>query len=229
MQIAAAGDRHAARSGRLRAGLHRPAPGRPGRGVRLPGRACSSRSCTSCARPRPDRAEVAAAAAALRQAESPLLVAGGGVHYSLAEAELAAFAERHGIPVVETVAGKSSVTWDHPMLRRPDRCHRMRGRQPARRRGRRRRRRRDSTAGLHDWVVDRVRPPRAAHRRASTRPASTPASTSPLRWSATRVESLVELGAALGDWRAPTAWTARVADEVAGYWAYVDGLARRDG
>ena len=34
-------------------------------------------------------------------------IAGGGVHYSLAEAELAAFAERHGIPVVETVAGKS--------------------------------------------------------------------------------------------------------------------------
>ena len=70
-------------------------------------------------RPRPDRAELDAAAAAIRQANSPLLVAGGGVHYSFAEAELAAFAERHGIPVVETVAGKSCVTWDHPMFAGP--------------------------------------------------------------------------------------------------------------
>ena len=70
-------------------------------------------------RPRPDRAELDAAAAAIRLAKSPLLVAGGGVHYSFAEAELAAFAERHGIPVVETVAGKSCLTWDHPMFAGP--------------------------------------------------------------------------------------------------------------
>ena len=66
------------------------------------------------ARPRPDRGQVAAAVAAIRAAERPLIVAGGGVHYSLAEAELTAFAERHGIPVVETVAGKSCLTFDHP-------------------------------------------------------------------------------------------------------------------
>ena len=46
--------------------------------------------------------------------ERPLLVAGGGVHYSLAEAALRAFAERHGIPVAETQAGKGSLPWDHP-------------------------------------------------------------------------------------------------------------------
>jgi 3D-(3,5/4)-trihydroxycyclohexane-1,2-dione acylhydrolase (decyclizing) len=65
-------------------------------------------------RQRPDRLELAAAAAALREAQRPLVLAGGGVHYSLAEAELARFAEAHGLPVVETVAGKSSLVADHP-------------------------------------------------------------------------------------------------------------------
>jgi 3D-(3,5/4)-trihydroxycyclohexane-1,2-dione acylhydrolase (decyclizing) len=70
-------------------------------------------------RPGPDPSEVAEAARALRAAVRPLLIAGGGVHYSLATAQLAAFAERHGVPVVETVAGKSSVPWDHPMFAGP--------------------------------------------------------------------------------------------------------------
>jgi 3D-(3,5/4)-trihydroxycyclohexane-1,2-dione acylhydrolase (decyclizing) len=65
-------------------------------------------------RPRPDRREVEQAASLLRAAERPLIIAGGGVHYSLAESELADFARDHGIPVVETVAGKSSLVWDHP-------------------------------------------------------------------------------------------------------------------
>jgi 3D-(3,5/4)-trihydroxycyclohexane-1,2-dione acylhydrolase (decyclizing) len=70
-------------------------------------------------RPGPDPQEVQAAAGLLRTAERPMLIAGGGVHYSLAEEELAGFAERHGIPVVETVAGKSSLTWDHPLQAGP--------------------------------------------------------------------------------------------------------------
>ncbi|MEO5609942.1 MAG: 3D-(3,5/4)-trihydroxycyclohexane-1,2-dione acylhydrolase (decyclizing) [Ornithinibacter sp.] len=70
-------------------------------------------------RPRADREELVAAAAALRIAERPVLIAGGGVHYSLAEAELADFAQRHGIPVVETVAGKSSLLADHPRYAGP--------------------------------------------------------------------------------------------------------------
>ena len=65
-------------------------------------------------RTRPDEREVAAAAAALRGAQRPLVIAGGGVHYSLAEEALRALVEAHGIPVVETVAGKSSVAADHP-------------------------------------------------------------------------------------------------------------------
>ncbi len=70
-------------------------------------------------RPRADLAELERAAAALRAAERPVLVAGGGVHYSLAEAELAEFALRHGIPVVETVAGKSCLVADHPRYAGP--------------------------------------------------------------------------------------------------------------
>src|SRR6266545_1252325 len=70
-------------------------------------------------RPGPDPVEVEAAASLLRSARSPLVVAGGGVHYSLAEDELARFAEDHHLPVVETVAGKSSLTWDHPSFAGP--------------------------------------------------------------------------------------------------------------
>ncbi len=70
-------------------------------------------------RPRADQVELERAVAALRAAERPVIVAGGGVHYSLAEAELADFALRHGIPVVETVAGKSSLVADHPRYTGP--------------------------------------------------------------------------------------------------------------
>ena len=65
-------------------------------------------------RPRPDRHRLAAAARRLRDSRRPLIIAGGGVHYSLAEAPLAAFAEGHGVPVSETQAGKGSLAWDHP-------------------------------------------------------------------------------------------------------------------
>ncbi len=65
-------------------------------------------------RPRADLGELDRAAALLRSAERPLIISGGGVHYSLAETELSDFAMRHGIPVVETVAGKSTLLWDHP-------------------------------------------------------------------------------------------------------------------
>ncbi len=47
--------------------------------------------------------------------EKPLLVVGGGVHYSLATQDVIAFAEALQIPVVETQAGKSAVPWDHPL------------------------------------------------------------------------------------------------------------------
>ncbi|NDH22136.1 MAG: 3D-(3,5/4)-trihydroxycyclohexane-1,2-dione acylhydrolase (decyclizing), partial [Rhodobacteraceae bacterium] len=52
---------------------------------------------------------------AIRAAKRPVIVAGGGVHYSDATVELAAFAEAHNIPVAETQAGKSALPWDHPL------------------------------------------------------------------------------------------------------------------
>jgi 3D-(3,5/4)-trihydroxycyclohexane-1,2-dione acylhydrolase (decyclizing) len=65
-------------------------------------------------RPGPDPRDVEAAAALIVRAERPLIIAGGGVHYSGAVDTLRSFAERHAIPVVETVAGKSTLTHDHP-------------------------------------------------------------------------------------------------------------------
>jgi 3D-(3,5/4)-trihydroxycyclohexane-1,2-dione acylhydrolase (decyclizing) len=63
----------------------------------------------------PDPAEVAQVADLLRAATSPVIVAGGGVHYGHATKALLAFAEAHGIAVVETQAGKSALPWDHPL------------------------------------------------------------------------------------------------------------------
>ncbi|MDB2475890.1 3D-(3,5/4)-trihydroxycyclohexane-1,2-dione acylhydrolase (decyclizing), partial [Paracoccaceae bacterium] len=66
-------------------------------------------------RVRPDVNELADMADAIRAAKRPVIVAGGGVHYSDATADLAAFAEAHHIPVAETQAGKSALPWDHPL------------------------------------------------------------------------------------------------------------------
>ncbi|HEV7710450.1 MAG TPA: 3D-(3,5/4)-trihydroxycyclohexane-1,2-dione acylhydrolase (decyclizing), partial [Asanoa sp.] len=54
------------------------------------------------------------AVAAIRGAERPLIVAGGGVIYAEATEALAAFAERTGIPVGETQAGKGALHHGHP-------------------------------------------------------------------------------------------------------------------
>ena len=64
----------------------------------------------------PDRDEVVEAALALREAQRPLVIAGGGTLYSGAEAALAAFAEAHDLPVAETQAGKSSLSGEHANL-----------------------------------------------------------------------------------------------------------------
>jgi 3D-(3,5/4)-trihydroxycyclohexane-1,2-dione acylhydrolase (decyclizing) len=65
-------------------------------------------------RPRPDEDEVRRAVAVLAAAERPLVVAGGGVRYSLAETELADFARRHRLPVAETMAGRGNLRADDP-------------------------------------------------------------------------------------------------------------------
>jgi len=66
-------------------------------------------------RPRPDRDAVHTAAHCLKTAKKPLIISGGGVRYSLAEQELADFALKRGIPVVETIAGKGALVHEHPV------------------------------------------------------------------------------------------------------------------
>ena len=63
---------------------------------------------------RPDVGEIAAAAQCIQRAARPVIVAGGGVHYSLAAGALADFSERPNIPVVETIAGMSALVYAHP-------------------------------------------------------------------------------------------------------------------
>ncbi|MCH7609677.1 MAG: 3D-(3,5/4)-trihydroxycyclohexane-1,2-dione acylhydrolase (decyclizing) [Chloroflexi bacterium] len=67
------------------------------------------------ARPVPPRELVARAVEMIRRADSPLIVAGGGVIYSEATEALASFVESTGIPVGETQAGKGSLRYDHPL------------------------------------------------------------------------------------------------------------------
>jgi 3D-(3,5/4)-trihydroxycyclohexane-1,2-dione acylhydrolase (decyclizing) len=64
----------------------------------------------------PDEAALAEAAARVRAARRPLLVAGGGVIYSEATDALRRFCEHTGIPVGETQAGKGSLPYDHPSV-----------------------------------------------------------------------------------------------------------------
>jgi 3D-(3,5/4)-trihydroxycyclohexane-1,2-dione acylhydrolase (decyclizing) len=65
--------------------------------------------------PSPDPAELTRAAAILRNAKRPLIVAGGGVLYALATDALRVFVDKHAVPVAETQAGKGALPWDHAM------------------------------------------------------------------------------------------------------------------
>ncbi|MEJ5118322.1 3D-(3,5/4)-trihydroxycyclohexane-1,2-dione acylhydrolase (decyclizing) [Gluconobacter cerinus] len=66
-------------------------------------------------RPEPDERELVDVAALIRASSKPLVIAGGGVLYSVAERALAEFCSRHGVPSGETQAGKSSLLPDDPL------------------------------------------------------------------------------------------------------------------
>ncbi len=66
-------------------------------------------------RNRADRAALGAAANLIRAARRPMIVAGGGVIYADATGALRQFVDAAGIPVGETMAGKGSLRWDHPL------------------------------------------------------------------------------------------------------------------
>jgi 3D-(3,5/4)-trihydroxycyclohexane-1,2-dione acylhydrolase (decyclizing) len=66
-------------------------------------------------RARPDVLDLKTAAQLLKSAKKPLIIAGGGVRWSDAEALLGDFADKHNIPVGETLNGRTTLLHDHPM------------------------------------------------------------------------------------------------------------------
>ncbi len=61
----------------------------------------------------PDAFELAQAIEAIKQAKNPVVIAGGGVHYSGALEEFDEFVSALKLPVGETQAGKGALPWDH--------------------------------------------------------------------------------------------------------------------
>jgi 3D-(3,5/4)-trihydroxycyclohexane-1,2-dione acylhydrolase (decyclizing) len=66
-------------------------------------------------RNRPDYQAIQRAASLIRESRAPLIIAGGGVIYSEAMEALRGLVEQIGIPVGETMAGKGSLRYDHPL------------------------------------------------------------------------------------------------------------------
>jgi 3D-(3,5/4)-trihydroxycyclohexane-1,2-dione acylhydrolase (decyclizing) len=176
------------------------------------------------ARPRPDHHQLDRAAAALRDARKPLIIAGGGVHYSFAEDELRAFAEAHNIPVVETVAGKASLLAAHPLNAGPigvtgctsanalaaeaDVVLAVGTRLQ------------DFTTG--SWTVFRNEAVQFVGLNTATFDAVKHLA---LPLVADAREGLVELGGRVGDYRAAESWSERAAAETAEYHRYIDKIA----
>ncbi len=171
--------------------------------------------------PRPDLRELSAAADLLRSAGKPLIVAGGGVHYALATTALADFAAAHDVPVVETIAGRAALAHDHPMNAGPlgvigsasanalaaeaDVVLAVGTRLQ------------DFTTG--SWTVFRNPEMRLIALNAARYDAAKHRA-QPLVGDA--LVGLRELGAALGDWRAPADWAATAAAEYAAWNDIVD-------
>jgi len=63
----------------------------------------------------PDAIDIEQAANIIKNAQRPMIIAGGGVQYSKAVNELTEFAEAHQIPVVETIAGRANLLATHPL------------------------------------------------------------------------------------------------------------------
>lgn len=63
----------------------------------------------------PDSDELMRAVELIKQAKKPMVISGGGVHYSEALGELDQFVTKFNLPVAETQAGKGGLPWDHPL------------------------------------------------------------------------------------------------------------------
>ncbi len=64
-------------------------------------------------RNRPDVVQLKRAAEWIRSSKQPVIIAGGGVHYSEASDAVLSFVNQTGIPVSETQAGKGSLPYNH--------------------------------------------------------------------------------------------------------------------
>ena len=71
------------------------------------------KKCHRLVRARADKSQLLNAIEAIKKAKKPLLVLGGGVHYSLATDTMKAFIEKFQIPASETQAGKGALSWNH--------------------------------------------------------------------------------------------------------------------
>ncbi len=175
-------------------------------------------------RPPPDAGELRRAAAVLAKAERPLIIAGGGVRWSLAEEQLAAFAEAHGIPVVETTAGRTSLPARHPLNCGPvgvTGCASANAMAAAA----------DVVLAVGTRLGDFTTGSATVFAAGSARIIGLNAA----RFDATKHrclplvadarEGLLALGAALGGYRAGSDWSARAASETAQYHAYIDKIA----
>jgi len=65
-------------------------------------------------RPRPDDFQIKQAAEKIKKSKYPIIISGGGIFYSDAMNELGDFATKHNIPVTQTVMGYSTMKRDHP-------------------------------------------------------------------------------------------------------------------
>ncbi|MGH9133394.1 MAG: 3D-(3,5/4)-trihydroxycyclohexane-1,2-dione acylhydrolase (decyclizing) [Ilumatobacteraceae bacterium] len=175
------------------------------------------------ARPRADTGQLRRAAELIRRAHRPLIIAGGGVHYSGAEAELARFAEIYNIPVVETVAGKASLLAEHPLNAGPVG---VTGCASA-----------NTLAAEADVVIavgtrlqDFTTGSWTAFDPAARFVGINAAGFDALKHLARAVvgdarECLRELAPIVDDWRGPSEWSDRAGRETQGYHAYIDKIA----
>jgi 3D-(3,5/4)-trihydroxycyclohexane-1,2-dione acylhydrolase (decyclizing) len=174
-------------------------------------------------RPRPDAGQLARATDLIRGAERPLLVAGGGVHYSGAEAELLAFAEAYRIPVVETMAGKACLLAAHPLNAGPvgvTGCASANALAAAA----------DVVIAVGTRLQDFTTGSWTAFDRGSRFVGINAAGFDAVKHASAPVvgdarEALTELTPALQGWAAPDEWVERAARETAGYHAYIDKVA----
>lgn len=173
-------------------------------------------------RPRPDQAALAEAATAVRGSDRPLLILGGGVRYSGAGAQAIEFAERHNVPIVETVAGRTLVPHTHPLY---GGALGIVGSASA-----------NALAADADLVLavgtrlqDFTTASWTAFANGVRIITVNTARFDAVKHNAQAVvgdarESLLELGGLLGDWASGSAWTARASQLKVGWDAHVDNL-----